>query len=119
MKIINPFNKWLSKLIGNKEVNKLDEDYDDYFRIKVITLKSKVNKYFPQYKSDSMSSWETLVSINNKGIGTFFISDDEMITTTMSYVDNEDEAKNMVNSFKEQLINNRSSEYLKEQIIPL
>ncbi len=112
--------KIINNFFGGRSTrdNPLDEDYTDDFRIKVIKLKSGVTKHFPQYKSGIMDQWETLVSINNKGIGSLHISDVEMIHTNISYCTKE-EADSYIEDYKQQLIKQRSNEYLDEEIIKL
>lgn len=111
------FFKWL---VGKStKENPLDKDYTDDFRIKIIKLKSGITKYFPQYKSGIMDQWETLILVNDKGIGNIFISHQEMIETTISYCDSKEQSDLWIEKYKEQLIKQRSNEYLEEQILEI
>jgi len=113
--------KWLNKLIHGQEdpENPSDNNYEDKFRIKAIQLKSNLTKYFPEYKLGMMSSWQTIICINNKGVTTLFLDNNDLISSTLHHCDTTDEARDLINQYKELLVKERELEFKKEEIIKI
>lgn len=96
---------------------KLQNEYEDQFRIRVITLKNNLTKYYPEYYTGITTGWEQLVLINNKAIGNVFLSESELVSNISSYCDTEEQAILYIEKYKEQLVEERKNEFLKEEII--
>jgi len=104
-------------ILGRSNKDKpLDKDYVDEFRLKIIQLKSGLFKFYPEYKSGIMSGWAQLIMLNNKGIGTIFLSDHDLIESVLAYCDTEKEAIEIIDMYKNQLIKQRETEFLNQQI---
>jgi len=111
------YKKVINWILGKSLSDKpLDKDYVDEFRLKIIKLKSGLFKFYPEYKSGMMSGWAQLIMLNNKGVGTVFLSDHDLIESSLAYFDSEEEAMEVIDTFKTQLIKEREKEFLHQQI---
>jgi hypothetical protein len=74
--------------------NFFKKQFIDLYRIKVITLNSEINQYYPQYKDSKIAQFETLMLINNKYIATSNNNDEH-------YCESIEEANDIINLHKE------------------
>lgn len=115
-------NKWFNKLIHGREdpENMLDNAYEDKFRIRTIELKNNQLKYYPEYKLGGiMNGWETIISINNKGVTTTILEYSDLVNSTLHHCDTEKEALILIDSYQKFLINERKLEFKRENILRL